>query len=71
MGHKNGLVHFMNKTVVLNENQNFIGTMDFASEKGIRDVQRLSESWAGTLKGIFMKEIVLEHKHLVRKIQHL
>lgn len=44
MGHKNGLVHFMNKTVVLNENQNFIGTMDFASEKGIRDVQRLSES---------------------------
>lgn len=44
MGHKNGLVHFMNKTVVLNENQNFIGTMDFALEKGIRDVQRLSES---------------------------
>lgn len=44
MGHKNGLVHFMNKTVVLNENQNFIGTMDFASEKGIGDVQRLSES---------------------------
>lgn len=44
MGHKNGLVHFMNNTVVLNENQNFIGTMDFASEKGIGDVQRLSES---------------------------
>lgn len=43
-GHKNSLVHFMNKTAVLNEDQNFIGTMDFALEKGIRDVQRLSES---------------------------
>ena len=51
----------------MNNDQNFVGTMDSALEKGIWGAQKSSESWAEALKGIFMKKTRLESKHLVQR----
>lgn len=54
--------------LVLSKGQNFIGAMDSALEKSLLDVcRKLSRS----SEGGFVKKAVLEHKGLVREIQHL
>lgn len=59
------------RLLVLSKSQNFIGTMDSASEKKFTRHLKVFRKLSRSSEEGFMKKAVLEHKGLVREIQHL